>query len=105
METTEKKITSMLKKYPNRIPLIIKTQNTNIAQLKKSKYMVPNNMKIGNILHLIRTKIGLKSEEALFLFSNNTLLQTSLPINEAYKLYASKDKILYIDYNIENTFG
>jgi len=99
----------LLEKYPECIPaIIVRNKNDKILQDKdnKEKYLIPKNLNMTDIIFLIRKKIDIDSQKAIFLFVNGNIL---VPINksviEVYNEYQSGDGFLYITYTSENTFG
>lgn len=93
-------------KYPNRIPIICeKNINCDVPNIDKNKYLVPVDLTVGQFLYVIRKRIKLNPEKALFLFINNTIPATSQLLSQIYKDYQNEDGFLYIIYSSENTFG
>ena len=93
-------------KYPDRIPVIVnKSKNTDIDDIDKNKYLVPKNYTVGQFVYMIRKRIKLKPEKAIFVFINNVLPPTSASMDEMYNVYQSNDGFLYVTYSGENTFG
>ena len=103
----------IISKFPDRIPVIIITTNTNIEKmLKKNKFLVPYDLTVSYLLANIRSVIKLDPSKALFLFCDNNLLSGSQLLHEIYKNYrdkhgagSSKDNFLYISIEEETTFG
>lgn len=98
----------ILEKYPDRIPVICQktTSNTNsIPDLDKHKYLVPSDLTAGQLIYVIRKRLNLKENKAIFLFINNVLPPTSYSLEYLYELYKDDDGFLYITYSGENTFG
>ena len=96
----------IIKKYPSRIPVICeRSGETNIPLLTKKKYLVPNELSIGQFIHIIRKRLDLDKAKALFMFINNTIPMTSTPMEEIYNNFRNQDGFLYIKYSSENTFG
>ncbi len=95
------------KKYPKRIPVIIKKSSTksNLPDINNKKYLVPNDLTLGQFLFVIRKNIQISPETALYIFINNKLLPNSYTMNMAYEENKSEDGFLYIEYTGENTFG
>ncbi|KAJ3305284.1 ubiquitin-like protein atg8 [Kappamyces sp. JEL0829] len=69
-------------KYPDRIPCIVE---------KAEK--------------VIRKRIKLSPEKAIFIFVNNVLPPSSSILNQVYAEHKDEDGFLYIIYSSENTFG
>jgi GABA(A) receptor-associated protein len=93
-------------KYPDRVPVICeKAPGGNIEELDKKKYLVPNDLTIGQFNYTIRNRIKLKPEQAIFLFVNNTLPHIGESMGKIYEEFKDEDGFLYITYSGENTFG
>ena len=94
-------------KYSERIPVIVyrHPNNKTLPIINKSKYLVPKDLTIGQFMFIIRKRIKLEPEQALFIFINNILPPTSKLISEIYDTEADDDGFLYIVYTGENTFG
>lgn len=56
-------------------------------------------------VYVIRKRLTLPAEQALFLFVGGTLPTTSTLLRELYSSYADADGFLYCHYSSENTFG
>lgn len=98
----------ILDKYPDRIPIIVdklKENNIDIPDIDKKKYLVPNDLTIGQFQFVIRKRIKLDSQKALFIFINNKLPVTSDLLKNVYEKDKDEDGFLYINYSGENTFG
>lgn len=95
-------------KYPDRVPVIIKKNiNDKILQdIDKERYLIPKNLKLSEMVCIIRKKIKLDPKQAIFLFVGKGIL---VPVNQdigfIYDQYRSEDDFLYIVYTTENTFG
>ncbi len=94
-------------KFPDKIPAIVEiASNTkDLPIIDKSKFLVPKNLTLGQFIFVIRRRLVLPSEKALFVFINNTLPTTSTLMSEIYNQYVDKDGFLYVRYTSENTFG
>jgi len=107
-EERKKEAEVILAKYPCRIPVIVERaqQESNLPEISKYKYLVPNDMTVSNLLFVLRKKMKLESSKALFLFVNgNTMVPTSGILSEIYQKHADLDSYLYISYCSENVFG
>nr|ACI67099.1 Gamma-aminobutyric acid receptor-associated protein [Salmo salar] len=77
------------KKYPDRVPVIVeKAPKARIGDLDKKKYLVPSDLTVGQFYFLIRKRIHLRAEDALFFFVNNVIPPTSL--NSIEMLYPAQ---------------
>jgi len=93
-------------KYPDRIPVICeKADNSDIPDIDKKKYLVPADLNVGQFVYVIRKRIKLPPEKAVFLFVNNALPPTAAIMAHLYEAHKDEDGFLYIKYSGENTFG
>ncbi len=96
----------ILKKYSDKIPVILeKFKSKNLFDIKKKKYLLPNDLLISQFLFIIRKKINLSSEQSIYIFNNNILLSSNNRIGDIYDKYKDDDNFLYLFYDTENTFG
>ena len=96
----------MREKYPDRIPVIVeKATGSDIPDIDKKKYLVPTDLTVGQFVHVIRKRIKLAPEKAIFIFVNNVLPPTAALMSSIYDEHKDDDGFLYITYSGENTFG
>tara|TARA_B100000963_G_scaffold351416_1_gene362975 strand:+ start:1360 stop:1707 length:348 start_codon:yes stop_codon:yes gene_type:complete len=93
-------------KYPDRIPIICERGNDkNVNEIDKNKYLVPMDLTVGQFIYIIRKRIKMHSEKALFIFINGKLPSTSSTIGVVYDENKDEDGFMYVSYTGENTFG
>jgi len=93
-------------KYPDRIPVIAeKVPGSDIADIDKKKYLVPADLTVGQFVYVIRKRIKLQPEKAIFIFVKNALPPTAALMSQIYKEQADEDGFLYVTYAGESTFG
>lgn len=93
-------------KYPDRIPVICERAfNSQIAQVDKRKFLVPMDLTVGQFLYVIRSRMKLRADEALFVFIGGKLPPTGGSMQDLYEKYRNDDGFLYLTYNGEDTFG
>jgi len=93
-------------KYPDRIPVIAeKAPNSSIADIDKKKYLVPADLTMGQFVYVIRKRIKLQPDAAIFIFVNNQLPPAAELMSKIYKDQADPDGFLYVTYSGESTFG
>lgn len=95
----------ILQKYPTRIPIICERANRNIQILNRKKYLVPDDLTMGNFMFVIRKRLYLAPEMAIYLFVNNKFINGSQSMSEIYEKNKDDDGFLYIHYSGESTFG
>ncbi|XP_057463895.1 autophagy-related protein 8C-like [Actinidia eriantha] len=93
-------------KYPDRIPVIVeKAERSDIPDIDKKKYLVPADLSIGQFVYVVRKRIKLGAEKAIFVFVKNTLPPTAALMSAIYEENKDEDGFLYMTYSGENTFG
>jgi len=100
--------TKIREKYPQRICIYIEKSDicNNIPILDKNKYLVPNNLSISQFIYVIRNRIKLPKEKAMFFYTKNKcILSGNTTMIELYDKYKDKDGFFYITYSGENCFG
>ena len=95
-------------KFPGRIPVIVQrnnSKNNETPKIDKEKFLVPADLTLGQFVFVIRKRINLSSEKALFLFVGNSLPTTGSLMREIYQSHKDVDGFLYVIYSGENSFG
>ena len=96
----------IMEKYPDRIPVIVFGDERSTApSIDRYKYLIPEDLTIGQFIYVIRKKIKLAPEQAIYLFVNDKLIPSSHEMQKIYEAEKDKDGFLYITYALENTFG
>ncbi|CAF4775633.1 unnamed protein product [Rotaria sp. Silwood1] len=93
-------------KYPERIPVVVeRVPKSQIPDIDKRKFLVPNDITIPQFMWIIRKRIQLAPEKAIFLFVNQKIPPSSYTMSQIYAESKDEDSFLYIAYGGENTFG
>jgi GABA(A) receptor-associated protein len=96
----------VLSKYPDRVPVICeKNSKSSMDDLDKKKYLVPVDLTAGQFVYVIRKRLQLPAEKAIFLFVASVIPPTSSNMSTLYDQYKDRDGFLYITYSEENVFG
>ena len=98
----------IIAKYPDRIPIICErspTSSNDCPDIDKNKFLVPIDFTLGQFLFVIRKRMKLPPEKAIFLFVNDVFHNSTQLISSIYETDKDKDGFLYIIYAFENTFG
>lgn len=94
--------------FPGRVPVILeKTRNGkhSLPDIEKNKFLVPGDLTVGQFIYVVRKRMALPPELALFLFINNSLPPSGAILRELYATHGDPDGFLYIEYSGESTFG
>ncbi|XP_057513777.1 autophagy-related protein 8C-like isoform X1 [Actinidia eriantha] len=93
-------------KYPDRIPVIVeKAERSDVPDVDKKKYLVPADLTVGQFVYVVRKRIKLSAEKAIFVFVGNVLPPTGALMSAIYEENKDEDGFLYMTYSGENTFG
>lgn len=105
-EQRRKEATTIKTKYPDRIPVIVeKEPYSDIVEIDKHKFLVPNHLTVGQFVYVIRKRMKLPPEKAIFIFVHNQIPNQSCLMSSIYEESKDNDEFLYIKYTGENTFG
>jgi GABA(A) receptor-associated protein len=69
------------------------------------RYLVPADLTVGQFVYVIRKRIRLSPEKAIFVFVRNVLPPTAALMSSVYEDHKDEDGFLYVTYSGENTFG
>lgn len=95
-------------KYSDRVPIICqrsKSYNEDCPLIDKKKYLVPEDLTLGQFLYVLRKRCNINANKALFCYVNGTMPSTGKMMKIIYDEHQDPDGFLYIYYNTENTFG
>jgi len=107
MTTKLSQYQNIMQKYPNKIPIIVNKYDNkdDLPEINKTKFLVEKNMKFTNFVYIIRKRIKLNSEKAIFITINDRLCPSNSTLEEIYNDMKDDDGFLYMKYSSENTFG
>ncbi|KAG5578889.1 hypothetical protein H5410_049516 [Solanum commersonii] len=89
--------------------LFFKYQPIHVQQpfvtLRVEGYLVPADLTVGQFVYVVRKRIKLSAEKAIFIFVKNILPPTAAMMSAIYEEHKDEDGFLYMTYSGENTFG
>ncbi len=97
----------IIEKFPDKIPIIVEQgKSDKLPKIDKSKFLVPQDITVGQFMTIIRKRIKLSESDAFFLFvKNNVLPSNSTTMVNIYESHKDEDGFLYMTYCGENVFG
>jgi GABA(A) receptor-associated protein len=105
-EERKKESSRVLSKYPDRIPIICeRNTRSRMEEIDKNKYLVPNDLSAGQFIYVIRKRLRLPAEKAVFIFINGTIPSSHRTLAVLYDEHQDRDGFMYITYCEENVFG
>ncbi|TYG36981.1 hypothetical protein ES288_D13G106100v1 [Gossypium darwinii] len=106
LERRQAEAARIREKYPDRIPVIVeRAEKTDVPEIDKKKYLVPADLTVGQFVYVVRKRIKLSPEKAIFIFVKNILPPTAAMLSAIYEENKDEDGFLYMTYSGENTFG
>lgn len=75
-----------------------KVEKSDIATIDKKKYLVPADLTVGQFVYVIRKRIKLSPEKAIFIFVDEVLPPTAAIMSSIYEEHKDEDGFLYITY-------
>ena len=94
--------------FPDKIPIICeKDPKSEINNIDKTKYLVPNDLTVAQFSFMIRKRLQLPENEAFFLLAKGKYTLTGdMNLIDVYKKYSdSEDGFLYIAYASKVIWG
>jgi len=73
-----------------------KVEKSDIATIDKKKYLVPADLTVGQFVYVIRKRIKLSPEKAIFIFVDEVLPPTAALMSAIYEEHKDEDGFLYI---------
>ena len=101
----------ILEKYPDRIPIICEHApntmfyNSTVPALDKRKFLVPNDITVGQFIFVVRKRLQLSPEKAVFFFVNGSMPSPMALISTVYEEQRDEDGFLYMAYSGDYVFG
>jgi GABA(A) receptor-associated protein len=86
-------------KYPDRIPVVVNT--TDDLVINRSKYLVPQDLTLGEFIIVLRKRINIKACEAIYMFINGKIY----PSNMQLKTICGENNFINVSVAKESTFG
>ncbi|KAK8508001.1 hypothetical protein V6N11_073512 [Hibiscus sabdariffa] len=106
LERRQAEAARIREKYPDRIPVIVeRAEKSDVPEIDKKKYLVPADLTVGQFVYVVRKRIKLSPEKAIFIFVKNILPPTAAMLSAIYEENKDEDGFLYMTYSGENTFG
>ena len=103
-EVRKKESDKLRQKYKDKYPVVCEADKS-VPFLDKNKYLVSGDITIGQFLYVIRKRIEITPEYALYFYINGKLLPASQLVSQIYNELRDEDGFLYIQIFGESTFG
>ena len=89
--------------YPLKIPIICEKDSNSktLRDIDKTKYLVNFDFTVSQFSFMIRQKLEINKEEAIYLLANGKILIPDADLSDSYESYKENDGFLYITYASE----
>ena len=106
-EKLKASVDKIREKYPDRVPVFVKrgVSDKNLKDIDQKKFIVPEDITIGQFMGILRGRIDLSPEMAMHLFVGGALPAQSSTMASLYHAHKNEDGLLVVEYCGENTFG
>lgn len=106
MTTEESESALMRRKYKDRIPVICMPGKVGgLPALSKNKFLVPRDFTVGQFIYLVRKRIKLQADSALFFLVDSTIPSVSTTMGDLDQAFRFDDGFLYLVYSGESVYG
>ena len=89
---------------PDRVAAVIESDGQ-LPAMPNDKFLLPMDLTGAQLSYIIRRRLTLQKESALFLLCDGRLVAASTTMRELRARHASADGFVYIEYTAENSFG
>ena len=108
LEKRKEQFNKINNEYEGKIPIILERANKcTINKVIKTKYILSNTLTLAEFIKIIREKLELEPERALFFLANGKYsISTNENLGNIYEKYKDKeDGFLYMTYSEEIVYG
>jgi hypothetical protein len=89
----------LIEKDRDKIPIVCEPYDKNNPLFGPTKHMIGKNKSLAELLIFIREKMNLKSDQPIYLYVNDELIDLHVTIQNLYAQYKNEDLFLYIKYD------
>jgi len=104
----KEEVAAIRAKFPTKVPVIVERfhKELSLHPLDKTKFLVPQEITMSQFITIIRNRLQLNSQQALYLLvSNRNLASLSRPLSQIYRDYRDEDGFLYVTFASQEVFG
>ncbi|XP_074861369.1 microtubule-associated protein 1 light chain 3 gamma-like [Carettochelys insculpta] len=102
-------VAAVRSKFPNKLPVILERypKEKMLPALDRTKFLVPQELTMGQFVTIIRNRMSLSSTQSFYLLvdGSRSLVSMSLTMAEVYTLNRDEDGFLYMTYASQEMFG
>ncbi|CAM4578837.1 unnamed protein product [Lepidochelys olivacea] len=107
--TRKREVSAVRSKFPSKLPVILERypKEKVLPALDRTKFLVPQELTMGQFVTIIRNRMSLSSTQSFYLLvdGSRSLVSMSLTMAEVYTLNQDEDGFLYMTYASQEMFG
>ena len=93
-------------RHPDHVPAILERGGVDAPPIARQRYLLPATLTGGQLQYVVRRRLRMQKEDALFLFCGERLVPPSATARELHARHKDPDDgLLYVRYALEHTFG
>lgn len=92
-------------KHPGKIPIIVERYDRLVPEPDSYRFLTDGSLSLSQFMIILRNRIKLHKEQALYLMIGDVLCTGSQPISQIYKEYKTDCGFLILTLCAENAFG
>ena len=107
-EVLKEEATRLRTRNPGRIPVLVFTKSNEDLVMQRQKFLIPGNLPVMQVKQVIRQYLQnskLKSDQALYYFVQNTLLDSSSLLSQVEQRHCDVSGFVIVILSLESTFG
>ena len=102
----QSKAAEIREKHPDRIPMIFeRVLKSDVPLSDKKKFLVPKDLTMGQVAYMLRRRIQLPADKAIFIYVNRELASSNALISDLDRQHCDPTGFLFFEYSGESTFG
>eukprot|EP00088_Acartia_fossae_P053439 TRINITY_DN6088_c0_g1_i1.p1 TRINITY_DN6088_c0_g1~~TRINITY_DN6088_c0_g1_i1.p1 ORF type:complete len:138 (+),score=12.11 TRINITY_DN6088_c0_g1_i1:229-642(+) len=108
LSTRKAEVESIREKFPSKVPVIVERyrKEESLPEIDKFKFLVPRDLTLSQLSHIIRVRLRVRQSQAFFLFvSGGDIPALSATLLQLHRKYRDTDGFLYLTYSSQETFG
>lgn len=106
LEQRKQESATILSKYSGHIPVIVdKDPKCQLPDIERQKFLVPSDLSIGHFVYVVRKRINMQPQDAIFLFVNKKLPPSNMTMGSLYTENKDEDGFMYCIYSSDTAYG
>jgi GABA(A) receptor-associated protein len=106
LEQRKEESSTILRKYNGHVPVIVdKDPRCQLPDIERQKFLVPSDLTVGHFYFVVRRRINLPPQEAIFIFVSRKMPSANQTMGQLYSEYHDEDGFMYCVYGSDQAYG